>query len=108
MMPPVGKSGPRTIRERASVVASGLSIKWIMPLQTSRRLCGGILVAMPTAIPADRHPVSQNSLALIPGDSAWTRVVPYVQASHKRQHHHEGDSFSKLHPRYLRIYEIAW
>ena len=32
---------------------SGLSISAMTPLQTSRRLCGGMLVAMPTAMPPD-------------------------------------------------------
>ena len=32
---------------------SGLSITFIIPSQTSPRLCGGIFVAIPTAIPVD-------------------------------------------------------
>ena len=35
------------------IVASGLSTRWMMALTTSRRLCGGMFVAMPTAIPAE-------------------------------------------------------
>ncbi len=34
-------------------VQSGLSIRWMMALIVSRRLCGGMFVAMPTAIPDD-------------------------------------------------------
>ena len=33
--------------------ASGCSRAHITPAATSRRLCGGMLVAMPTAMPAD-------------------------------------------------------
>ena len=35
------------------MVASGLSIRYCTALATSRRLCGGMLVAMPTAMPLD-------------------------------------------------------
>ena len=36
---------------RSAMVASGLSIRSSTALATSRRLCGGMLVAMPTAMP---------------------------------------------------------
>ena len=36
---------------RSSTVASGLSISMMSPSTTSVRLCGGMLVAMPTAMP---------------------------------------------------------
>ena len=49
--PPVGKSGPWTISSNSSIDTSGSSITRISASQTSRRLCGGIDVAMPTAIP---------------------------------------------------------
>ncbi len=53
---PVGKSGPWTISRRAvkrsSVEASGLFSSHLAASVTSRRLWGGMLVAMPTAIPA--------------------------------------------------------
>src|SRR5713101_876371 len=49
--PPVGKSGPLTKLSRSSPVASGLSMRWITPAAISRRLCGGMFVVMPTAIP---------------------------------------------------------
>ncbi len=49
--PPVGKSGPLTNCIRSSAVASGLSMRWMVASMTSPRLCGGMLVAMPTAMP---------------------------------------------------------
>ena len=51
-MQPVGKSGPCTNCNRSSVAASGFSIRWIAASHTSRKLCGGMLVAMPTAMPS--------------------------------------------------------
>ena len=49
---PVGKSGPLIIPRISSIVVSSISsIRRTTPLITSRRLCGGIFVAMPTAIP---------------------------------------------------------
>lgn len=54
---PVGKSGPliRSISasSRVSGSASGFSRYHWAPAATSRRLCGGMLVAMPTAMPAE-------------------------------------------------------
>jgi hypothetical protein len=51
MMPPVGKSGPGTI----SISSSMRSVRIVDQRQqasiTSPRLCGGMLVAMPTAMP---------------------------------------------------------
>jgi hypothetical protein len=52
MIPPVGKSGPFTYLLRRSTLMSGSSIIATTPSITSARLCGGMLVAMPTAIPA--------------------------------------------------------
>ena len=53
--PAVGKSGPlmRSISavSSSSSVASGFSSAQTTPAPTSRRLCGGMLVAMPTAMP---------------------------------------------------------
>ena len=51
MKPPVGKSGPGTI---SRILASGVFGFWISAMVASTisvRLCGGILVAMPTAMP---------------------------------------------------------
>ena len=53
MRPPVGKSGPFTMRMSSDSVASGLSMSFTAALQTSARLCGGMLVAMPTAMPCE-------------------------------------------------------
>ena len=50
-MPPVGKSGPWMKRIMSLTVASGLSIRWLMASHSSRRLWGGMEVAMPTAMP---------------------------------------------------------
>ena len=51
MMPPVGKSGPGTISFRSSMLNAGSSISAMQASISSPRLCGGILVAMPTAMP---------------------------------------------------------
>ncbi len=52
---PVGKSGPCTrsiaAASSSSALASGFSRNQMTALATSRRLCGGMLVAIPTAIP---------------------------------------------------------
>ncbi len=54
---PVGKSGPLMMVRRASrsssLLASGWSRYHSTPCATSRRLCDGMFVAMPTAMPAD-------------------------------------------------------
>ena len=49
--PAVGKSGPGIISIISSKVRSGLSIKALHAFITSPGLCGGMLVAIPTAIP---------------------------------------------------------
>ena len=49
--PAVGKSGPSMTCIRSFTVASGSSRSIIAPSITSHRLCGGMLVAMATAIP---------------------------------------------------------
>ena len=51
MMPAVGKSGPGMSSIKSGIVISGLSISATQASITSRRLCGGMLVAMPTAMP---------------------------------------------------------
>ncbi|CPU66752.1 Uncharacterised protein [Mycobacteroides abscessus] len=50
-MPPVGRSGPGTNRMSASRSASGCATRWRAAATTSTRLCGAMLVAMPTAMP---------------------------------------------------------
>ena len=51
-IPPVGKSGPGIICNNSSVVILLLSIYAITASTTSPRLCVGMLVAIPTAIPS--------------------------------------------------------
>ncbi len=51
--PAVGKSGPFMCFIKSFVSHSGFSIISIKPLITSERLCGGIFVAIPTAIPSE-------------------------------------------------------
>src|SRR3989344_3611221 len=50
--PPVGKSGPFMNSIRSSVVALGCPIRCDAASIASPKLCGGIFVAMPTAIPS--------------------------------------------------------
>ncbi|MNI88502.1 hypothetical protein D3C73_1458120 [compost metagenome] len=63
IVPPVGKSGPFTISINSSSVISGLSICVHIPFITSVKLCGGILHAIPTAIPYDPFINKFGSLA---------------------------------------------
>ena len=56
ILPPVGKSGPLTISSSSSMSVSrsastSLSMIFTTAAITSRKLCGGIFVAIPTAIP---------------------------------------------------------
>ena len=53
MMPPVGKSGPLICFISPSSVIFGFLTAAITPSITSSGLCGGTLVASPTAIPAE-------------------------------------------------------
>ena len=52
-MPPVGKSGPGTNFSSVRVRAFGWSIRYSAASHSSAMLCGGIAVAMPTAIPCE-------------------------------------------------------
>ena len=52
MRPPVGKSGPSMWRSSWATVRSGFAIIATAASITSPRLWGGILVAMPTAMPS--------------------------------------------------------
>ena len=54
MIPPVGKSGPFMCFIRPSTSISSFSMNAMVAAMVSRRLWGGMLVAMPTAIPASR------------------------------------------------------
>ncbi len=51
MIPAVGKSGAGMSSIRSSIEVSGLRSSARQPSTTSFRLCGGMLVAMPTAMP---------------------------------------------------------
>ena len=51
MVPPVGKSGPIIISVNCWMVELGLSTNNIQACSNSIKLCGGMLVAIPTAIP---------------------------------------------------------
>ena len=53
MIPRVGKSGPLMCSIRSSRVAFSLSSTQMQASMTSRRLWGGMLVVMPTAMPED-------------------------------------------------------
>ena len=53
MLPPVGKSGPGKIETISSIEIVGSSIRAQTASINSRKLCGGMLVAMPTAIPVE-------------------------------------------------------
>jgi len=64
MIPPVGKSGPGSFFSSSSTPASGLSMKSLAAAATSFKLWGGMLVAIPTAIPA---PPLQSRLGNFPG-----------------------------------------
>ena len=51
MTPPVGKSGPGICFINSLILTSLFSIKANVPSIISPKLCGGMLVAIPTAIP---------------------------------------------------------
>ena len=53
MIPAVGKSGPGMNFMRSCTVAFGCATRWITASTTSPMLWGGMLVAIPTAMPAD-------------------------------------------------------
>src|SRR3989338_2372578 len=74
-MPPVGKSGPWTNCINSSPVAFGFLIKYITPSHNSPRLCGGMFVAMPTAIPM----LPFNSrFGSLDGSTRGSLVEPFV------------------------------
>ena len=53
MIPAVGKSGAGMMSISSSTVISGFASTARQPAIVSVRLCGGMLVAIPTAIPDD-------------------------------------------------------
>jgi hypothetical protein len=73
----VGKSGPliRSISAArvSSSPASGWSSAQVTPSTTSRRLCGGMLVAIPTAIP---DPPLTSRLGMRLGSTSGSVVLP--------------------------------
>ena len=64
IIPPVGKSGPLIICINCSSVTLSSSIILIIPFITSVKLCGGIFVAIPTAIPEEPFILLAIQLAL--------------------------------------------
>ncbi len=76
MVAPVGKSGPwirsMSASSSSSFDASGFSRNHCAPAATSRRLCGGMFVAMPTAMPADPL-TSRLGKRLGRIDGSWVR-----------------------------------
>ena len=71
--PPVGKSGPLMWLIISSSAMSGLSIRAIVASTTSPRLCGGTLVAMPTAIPLEPF---TSRLGNLPGSTTGSCIDP--------------------------------
>ena len=73
MVPPVGKSGPEMSLIKSSIDNLGLLIKLIHPFNTSFKLCGGIFVAMPTAIPEE--PLTKR-LGIFVGSTSGISSLP--------------------------------
>ena len=73
IIPPSGKSGPLTIFIKSSTEASGLSKICKQASNTSVRLCGGILVAIPTAMPEEPF---INKLGILVGRTSGMSSVP--------------------------------
>ena len=75
--PAVGKSGPLTrsmaASSSSSAVACGCSKAQTTAEETSRRLCGGMLVAIPTAMPDE--PLSSR-FGIRAGSTVGSRVLP--------------------------------
>ena len=72
-MPFVGKSGPGIISISSSIVTLGLSITLIQASITSLNLCGGIFVAIPTAIPDEPF---TNKFGTLVGKTSGICSVP--------------------------------
>ena len=70
---PVGKSGPLILDISSAIVISELSANAITPSITSPKLCGGILVAIPTAIPL--LPLT-NKFGILAGNTFGSCFVP--------------------------------
>ena len=72
-MPPVGKSGPEISLINSSIEIFGLFIRFTQPFKTSFKLWGGILVAIPTAIPDE--PLI-NKLGIFVGSTSGIFSLP--------------------------------
>ena len=73
MTPPVGKSGPLTYLSSVLLRAFGLSIRNSAASHSSAALCGGIDVAMPTAMPCE--PLASR-LGKAAGSTTGSSLVP--------------------------------
>ncbi len=72
-MPPVGRSGPFTLSISVSMRALGCLIRCSAASQISAALCGGMFVAMPTAMPAE--PLARR-FGKAPGRTTGSRSSP--------------------------------
>ena len=73
IIPPVGKSGPFTCLSKSSSDISGSSINLQQAFIISEGQCGGIFVAIPTAIPSEPF---INKLGNSAGSNSGSKVVP--------------------------------
>ena len=71
MIPPVGKSGPRTIFISSSIEVAGSAMSLSTAAQISRRFCGGMFVAMPTAMPLEPLASRNGNAAGSTRGSVW-------------------------------------
>ena len=73
IVPPVGKSGPEISFINSSIDTFGLLIKLMQPFKTSVILWGGILVAIPTAIPDEPF---TNKFGIFVGNTSGISSLP--------------------------------
>ena len=73
IVPPVGKSGPEISLIKSSIVRLGSFIKLMLAFKTSVKLCGGMFVAIPTAIPED--PLTR-SVGIFVGKTSGINSLP--------------------------------
>ena len=71
--PPVGKSGPLMYLHSCALPSSAFSSSRMSAVHTSPRLCGGILVAIPTAMPVAPLIIRFGSCA---GSTTGSVLVP--------------------------------
>src|SRR5690349_5131024 len=89
MKAPVGKSGPGSFLMSCPSVASGCLISSIVASITSERLCGGMLVAMPTAMPDERavvvrRPVDRLLVDVVAQQLGREAREPHLGVAHRR------------------------